>query len=381
MPRIQDIKHIGLVYELGADHAYGMARGMTPIRNAGLIIVETDSGTIGYGEAWGPTGLVEAALDIVKPYLVGRDIYDREQFAPYIYAQRYHLGIQNTITSCLSGINIALYDAIGKEQGLPLYKLLGGRRFDRVPAYASNGYFAANPKGQLTDQILNFRDDGFPGVKIKIGKHPDDDERRVELARNALGPDVLLMVDANGNYTVDLALASMRRIAPYDIHFYEEPLAPTDFDGYSRLAGLASIPIATGEALYTAHDFKRLVDGRGADLLQPDITLCGGLDAARDIASLSRLCHLRMSPHVWGGAIGLAAAIHFIASLPPWPHTDAVPYPVMLEYDRGDNALRDQLLATPIRCIDGNLLVPDGPGLGVELDWDAVARYQVSKPT
>ena len=186
------------------------------------------------------------------------------------------------------------------------------------------------------------------------------------------------MVDVNGNYTTDIALLSIRRIASYDIHFYEEPLPPTDYNGYAVLRPRSSIAIATGEALYTAHEFKRLMDINGADIWQPDLTLCGGLSVAREISTLAKLAHTRLSPHVWGGAVGLAAALHFTSAQSPWPHTDNVPYPVQLEYDQGENALRDEIIKTPIRCIDGHLTVPSGPGLGIELDWDAIEKYRVN---
>ena len=377
MARITDITAIGLEHDLGAKDAYGMARGLTSVRNMTLIQVETDAGVTGTGEAWGPCPMVAASLEVARPYFLGREIYDREQAPPALTNQRYHLGIQNTVTAVLGGINMALYDAIGKLHELPLYKLLGGLNADRVPAYASDGYFAANPANGLEEQMLGFRDQGFPGVKIKIGASPAQDAERVALARRVLGPDILLMVDANGNYTVDQALESMRRIAEHDIHFYEEPLPPTDFDGYAELRGRAPMAVATGEALYTGWDFKRLIDCRGADVLQPDLTLCGGIDEAKAVWAMARLANLRLSLHVWGGAVGLAAAIHFLASLAPSPHTDRIPHPVLLEYDRGRNALRDDLLSLPIPCIDGHLTVPTAPGLGIELDWDVVEKYRV----
>jgi D-galactarolactone cycloisomerase len=248
---------------------------------------------------------------------------------------------------------------------------------DRVPAYASDGYFSNDPDNQLEAQLRAFRDRRFPGVKIKIGQSPKHDAERVALAREVLGDEVLLMVDANGNYTVDQALESMRRIEGFDIHFYEEPLPPTDFAGYTELRARAPMPVATGEALYTAWDFKRLIEGRGADVLQPDLTMCGGFDETKAISTMARLANLRLSLHVWGGAVGLAAALHFLASTPPSPHTDRIPYPVLLEYDRGENALRDVLLAEPFPCVDGHLVVPTGPGLGIELNHDAVAKYRV----
>jgi len=374
---ITGIEAIGLEHDIGAANAYGMARGMTSTRTMTLIRLETDAGVTGFGEAWGPLGLVAAALDVVRPYWLGREIYDRDQVPPLIYNQRYHLGIQNSVTAVLGGINMALWDAIGKVHGVPLHKLLGGTALERVPAYASDGYFAAAPGNQLEDQLRGFRDQGFPGVKIKIGHSPADDARRVALARDVLGPEVALMVDANGNYTVDEALDSMRRIADFDIHFYEEPLPPTDFAGFTALRARAPMPVATGEALYTAWDFKRLIDERCADVLQPDLTICGGIDEAKAVANLARLANLRFSLHVWGGAVGLAAAVHFHAALPPSPHTERLPHPVMLEYDRGRNALRDELLTTPIPCIDGHLGVPTGPGLGIEIDWDAVEKYRI----
>ena len=376
--KITDIKAVGIEHDLGETRAYGTARGLTSIRNATLIFVETDKEVTGIGEAWGPCNLVVAALESLKPYFIGRNIHDHNQVPPYIYSQRYHLGYQNTVTSCLGGIDIAVWDALGKNENLPVHSLIGGLHEDRIPVYASNGYFAVHPSEQLGDQLKRFRDLGYPGAKIKIGRGPEDDEKRVATARAALGDDILLMVDANGNYTSDMALQSMNRIQSYGIHFYEEPLAPTDFEGYGRLRLRSPMPIATGEALYTAQDFKRLMDINGADLWQPDLTLCGGLSVGREIFSLAKLAHVRMSPHVWGGAVGLAAALHFAASLYPWPHSDNVPFPVLLEYDRGENALRDKLLRCPIKYIDGHLQVPDGPGLGIELNWDIIEKYRIN---
>ncbi len=378
MTKITNISVIGLEHRLGANRAYGMSRGLVSARNTNLVFVETDGGITGLGEAFGPCSMVSTALEILKPYFIGRNLYDHSQVPSYFYAQRYHLGIQNTLTSCLSGIDIAAHDAIGKLAKVPVYQLLGGLNERRVPAYASNGYFATHPKDQLVDQLKATRDKGFPGVKIKIGRNPADDEERVALARDALGPKIELMVDVNGNYTADIALQSMMRIQDYNVQFYEEPLTPTDFSGYATLHSRSPIPIATGEALYTPHEFKRLMDINGADVWQPDLTLCGGLSAAREISTLARLSHVRLSPHVWGGAVGLSAALHFLSAQVAWPHTDNVPYPQLLEYDQGENALRDKLLMTPIPCVDGHLIVPEGPGLGIELNWDAVEKYRAT---
>jgi D-galactarolactone cycloisomerase len=167
----------------------------------------------------------------------------------------------------------------------------------------------------------------------------------------------------------------MRRIAGYGIGWYEEPLAPQDWKGYAELRPRAPLPVATGEALYESFDLRRLIDGRLADVIQPDLALCGGISVARFVGELCAAEHLRLSPHVWGTAVGLAAAVHWVASLPDYPHAHDVPFPTLVEYDIGENALRDGLFTTPMVARDGMIAVPRGPGLGVELDPGVVARY------
>jgi len=376
MARIRDIRLIPLVYRMPQVRAYGMARALTAERGCALVEVETEDGVTGIGEAWGPAKATAGYLELIKPAYIGRELYDRELIWSDIICRRYHLGLQNQMTACASGINIAIYDAIGKTLGLPVCKLLGGLGRDRVPVYASDGYISGDPDNQLPAQLERIADKGFPGAKFKIGMGPRSDEERVRLARGILGEEMLLLVDVNGNYTVDLALESMRRIAPYDVHVYEEPLPPQDFRGYEILSARAPIPVATGEALYTVWDFARLIEARAVDVVQPDLTLCGGLDQAKAIALLCQLHNLRFSPHVWGSGVGLAAAVHLVAALPGYPHTDHVPAPCLIEYDVSDNPLRDELLTKPLKPVNGRIAVPDGPGLGIELDPEAIKRFR-----
>ena len=169
------------------------------------------------------------------------------------------------------------------------------------------------------------------------------------------------------------------RITPHGIHFYEEPLPPQDVLGYRELGRRGTIPVATGEALYTVHDFARLVHPRAVDILQPDLTLCGGFDQAKGIATLCQIHNLRYSPHCWGGAVGLAAAVHFLAALPDYPHSDYLPTPRLVEYDVGENPLRDDLLTEPLTALDGEIAVPDGPGLGIALNPESVERYRIDR--
>ncbi|MEZ5932600.1 MAG: mandelate racemase/muconate lactonizing enzyme family protein [Alphaproteobacteria bacterium] len=379
MPRIRDIRLIPLAFTMDAVKAYGMARGKTARREATLVEVETEDGVVGIGEAFGPPKVTAAYLDLIKDAFIGRRLYERELIWSDIIARRYHLGLQNQMTACYSGINIACYDAIGRTLGVSVADLLGGRGKDVIPAYASDGYITDNPSGKLPTQLEAIAEAGFHAAKIKIGLGPALDQARCMLTREVLGDDVLILVDANGNYGVDLALESMARIKDVGIHLYEEPLPPQDVAGYQALSRRATIPVAAGEALYTIHDFARLVYPRSVDILQPDLTLCGGFDQAKAIASLCQIHNLRYSPHCWGGAVGLAAALHFLSALPDYPHSDFPPYPRLLEYDIGENPLRDELLATPLVPVDGEIAVPAGPGLGIKLNPEAVDRYRIDR--
>lgn len=373
--KIADIRLLSLRHSFDPALAYGMAKGLTASRQTGIIVLELDDGTRGYGEAWGPAAISQAYLDMVRGYFVGMDVFAHEHAVDLIMARHYHFGIQNQMMSVISGIDVAARDAAARVLDVPLHALIGGAVMDSVPIYASGGYITLQGDAGFAAQMAEVATQGHKAVKIKIGMSPASDEFRVATAREALGDDVDLLVDSNGNYTVDLALASMRRIEAYRIAWYEEPLAPLDFRGYAELRQRAPMPVATGEALYTAHDFKRLTDMRGADVLQPDLSLCGGLGQARRIADLARLEHLRLSPHVWGSAVGLAAACHFVASLGNYPHSDNVPLPTLVEYDLGDNPLRDSILKTPLVPVDGRIPLPEGPGLGIELDEDALAGF------
>jgi len=375
--KIRDIVFVSLLAQLPKGKAYGMSKSLATARQTTLVRLILEDGTEGYGEAWGMPSVNQAYLPFLKDYLIGTDVLDAEQTFSRIMARHYHFGVQGPVMACLSGIDIAAKDAAGKMLGVPVHRLIGGKRWDRVEVYASGGYITENPDRDFRPQIVAMVEAGHRAVKIKIGLSPKSDEARTALARKILGKGVNLMVDINSNYTYDLARESIARLAEYEIGWVEEPLAPQDYAGYEQLQRWSPIPIATGEALYTAYDFKRLVDRRAVDVLQPDLSLCGGFWQGRAIALMTMLEHLRLSPHVWGSGIGLAAAVHYVAALPSYPHADNVPKAPLVEYDVGENPLREELLKNPLKPIDGSIAVSDAPGLGIEIDWDAVDRYVV----
>jgi D-galactarolactone cycloisomerase len=377
MPKIKSIDLKSFEYMMPPGKAYGMARGLNFRRTCSLVALTTDDGVVGYGEAGGPPRLMREAVGLVRSFFLGRSVYDFEIVASHIYNRLYHFGVQSQLTPILSGISIASHDAIGKSLGVAVHDLLGGRATDRFACYATTGYFTPDRDNAFEAQLQHAANAGFRAAKIKIGEGPAGDVDRVRLARQILGDQALLMVDVNGNYTVDIALQSLRRIEPYGIHWCEEPLPPTDVRGYAELRQRSPIALAAGEAFYTIHDFKRLVDAGGLDILMPSIISCGGFGQAKAIATLALMNNLRVSPSVWANGLAIAAALHFAASLPVAPHTDHVPFPMLIEYDTGTNPFRDGMLAEPLAVQRGEIAVPGGPGLGVTVNTSAIEQFAV----
>ncbi|WP_426955378.1 mandelate racemase/muconate lactonizing enzyme family protein [Muricoccus radiodurans] len=373
--RIARITLHPVLHVMGEAGAYGMARGLVAARGATIVEVETKGGVSGFGEAWGPPGFVAPYLDFVAADWNGARLVDHGALFHRILARNYHFGTQNGLMALLSGLDMAVHDALGKESGLPAHALIGGRARDRVPVYGSGGYFTADPALGLAVQLPRFRD--FAACKIKIGRGVADDVARVRMTREALGSEMRIAVDANGNYGIDQVLASMRAIAGFGIDWYEEPLSPLDEEGYRALLPRREIPVATGEALYTAFAFDRLLAPRAIDIAQPDLALCGGLSQGRLIGQLCTLRHARLSPHVWGTGLGLAAAVQLVAAQPAYPAVlDSEADPPWVEYDIAENPLQDDLLVNPLRPVGGHIAVPDAPGLGVEVDRAALERFR-----
>ncbi len=377
MTKIVDIRLRGFEYAIPDGQEYGIIRGLSRKRNCSIVELTLDDGTVGYGEAGGPARQLNQHLALFRSFFVGASAFSFDIVATQVYQKFYHFGLQNMLTACMSGISVALYDALGKKLALPLHDLIGGRATDRLSCYATTGYYSAGGMEDYERQ-LDSMDRNFRGVKIKIGANIADDIERTRKAREILGDDILLMVDINANYTADIALESIRRVEKYKIHWCEEPLPPTDERGYAELRARSPIPIATGEALYTVHDFKRLIEARAVDVIQPSLIAGGGLAQCKAIALLAQIQNLRVSPSIWGGGLAIAAGLHYAASLPVWPHTDHAPYPMMIEYDLGASPFRERMVPTPTPDADGLLPVPPGPGLGVVPDFDSVQEFAIA---
>lgn len=365
-----------LRFDLG-DESYGSSRGLVPARETTLVRVETRDGVVGWGECFGPCTAMVPLIDEIAARLIGTTIDGPVPFVTRNALENYHRGL-GLHTAALSAIDIALWDVLGRTLGASVATLLGGRAHDVLTPYASCGYNRADRDIDAFSEELAAHVEGFAGAKIKCGFGVAEDVSRAEAARTVLGRDRALMIDFNGNYLAPQASASIRALVGVDPTWIEEPVDPSDESGLRLLRHL-DVPLATGEALYTRAPFRSLISDRKVDFVQPDLAKVGGLTEAKAVADLARTWGTRLSPHVWGGAISLAAAIQLLASVPTTPHTENVPEPLWLELDRGRNALRDELLTTALSPEGGVVRVPTGPGLGVEVDEAAVDRLRADR--
>lgn len=352
-------------------------------RTALLVRVDTDAGLVGWGEcychdAWpAVAALIER---VFKPQLVGRDALARQVVWEHLYNWTRDYGQKGLSTIAISGVDTALWDIMGKAANQPVAVLLGGPFRDRVPAYATGMYLteqALEDPLPLAEEAARYASQGFGAVKIKVGFGIERDIRNVRAVRQAIGQGVSLMVDANHAYDAVTAIALGRAIEPQRIYWFEEPVVPEDLRGYRQVRRSLSIPIAGGEAEFTRYGFRELIAQGAVDVVQPDLCAMGGLSEALKVAALAEAWHVRCIPHVWGTGVAIAASLHLLAALPPQPPSlNAAP--PMLELDRAESAIRDELLANPIQVVAGQVAVPKGAGLGIEIDERALERFGVN---
>jgi D-galactarolactone cycloisomerase len=372
--KIVKIEAVNLKYDV--DSPYGMARGLITSRGSTLVVVKTDEGLIGIGETWGGGSPSVEHINQVSSFYQDQDPFDRDILLKKAMNSMYHLGFGGLHIAALGGIDMALWDLMGKSCNQPVSKLLGGKSRDKIMAYASTGYITETSSPlELSKQIENAMELGFKAVKIKIGINPESDRERVKLTRKIAGKDVLILVDSNGNYKRESALKSAQMIEEFDIHWYEEPLSPEDIDGYRYLKERTTIPLAAGEALFTRFGFRNYIENGLIDFVQPDLSKCGGFTEALAISNHAHSRNLNLSAHVWGTAVGVAAATQFMAYLPIHPHTLHEPSPILFEYDTSLNPLRTDIIEEGFIVKDGYIEVNDGSGLGITLNNDLIKKY------
>ena len=352
-----------------------------------LVRVDTDAGITGWGESKvsaGSFGDYHGVVAIINrefaPRLIGEDPRDITRLWERLYnGTRDHyalarghvfpaMGRRGVSISAVSGIDIALWDILGKSLGAPVWRLLGGRKAKQMAAYASGGWANA---AQIGTQLKGYvAKGGFAAVKMRIGVFdgsPAASAERVFAAREALGPGVDIMCDAHGTFTVSEARQFCHLVRDCGIAWFEEPVTADDKRGLAEVRRGTHIPIATGESECTRFDFHELIELRAADILQPDLAICGGITEAMRIGALASAANLRMAPHLWAGAPAFAAGLH-VAAASPAAH--------ILEYSLGANPMIHELVEEAFPVLDGMLEIPDRPGLGITIRADFVARYR-----
>lgn len=343
-----------------------------------LVEVVCDDGTVGWGECLGPARPNAAVVAAYAPWLIGQDPRATERLWAVLYNALRDQGQRGLAITALSGIDMALWDIKGKALGVSVATLLGGRWREHVRAYAT-GSFRRDGVDRVADNAAEMaarRDEGFHACKIKIGFDVAEDLRVIRAVRDAIGPGMRLMIDANHGYTLAEATRLGRAAAEYDIDWFEEPVVPEQIGAYAALRAAQPIPIAGGETWHTRWGMWPAIEARAVDILQPDIAGCGGLSEAVKIATLASLHGIRIVPHVWGTGVHIAAALQFMAAQVPDPVRTNPVEPIM-EFDRTPNPFRQAVLATPIEARDGIVAIPDGPGLGIEINRDALAQYRM----
>src|SRR4051795_9231050 len=365
------------VLEAKLSQPFAYSRAWYDTRTASLVEIETDTGLTGWGECYGPARITSAVVEAVAPWLIGEDPLRTDALWQMIYARLRDHGQKGVVVQGLSGIDIALWDLKGRHFGVPVHRLMGGPLRTEVRAYATGLYRrrTGDPVQYLAEEAAGYAQEGFGAVKLKVGFGVEEDARVTRAVRAAVGPDVGLMVDANHAYDEVAAIRLGRRIKELDIGWVEEPVPPEDLAGYREVKAALAIPVAGGECEFTRFGFRELLTSRAVDIVQPDTCAAGGLSECKKIADMAAAFGVRYNPHVWGTGVALAAALQLLAVLPSHTPGSLAPVEPMLEFDRGEHPLRQALLRRPIEHAGGVVMVPEGPGLGIEVDRDALARF------
>ena len=367
------------ILEAGLSQPFAYSRAWYDTRTAMVVEVETDDGLIGWGECYGPARITAAVVQTIAPWLIGQDPLRTEYLWQMIYARLRDHGQKGAVIEGLSGIDIALWDIKGRHFGVPVHRLLGGPLRSEVQAYATGLYRrkSGDPLKYLAEEAAGYLAEGFRAVKLKVGFGVEEDAAVTRAVREAIGPDVALMVDANHAYDAVAAIRLGRMIEPLDIGWFEEPVPPEDVAGYREVKAALSIPIAGGECEFTRFGFRELLTSRAIDIIQPDTCAAGGLSECKKIADMAEAFGVRYNPHVWGTGIAIAASLQLLAVLPSHTPHSLAPVQPMLEFDRTEHPIRQSLLLQPIEQVNGIVRVPGGPGLGIEVDRAALARFAV----
>lgn len=338
-----------------------------------LVEVRTADGILGYGECLGRFGArayAELINEVFAPRLLGQSAFGIRRLWQQMRASLTGRA-GGMLVEAIAGVDIALWDVVGKALGQPVHRLLGGMGRTQVDCYASSVNWAS--LDVMEAQALHVVGLGFQAIKIKLGQPVAQAIAAATRLREVVPPHVRLSVDANWAYSLDDAVAVGHALHRLGYWFFEEPIVPEDVAGYAQLRRAVSVPLAAGESDYTVAHAGELLRERLVAIIQPDVARAGGISETRDIATLAHAFHVGYAPHVgWSGAVCVAASLQLAAAMPAF-----VSFECMFIANPLRDALATQRVGAAQDLVDGRLAVPQGPGLGIDIDWDAVQRYRI----
>ncbi|MCY2964264.1 MAG: mandelate racemase/muconate lactonizing enzyme family protein [Planctomycetota bacterium] len=371
---ITKVETFALLHKL--PRAMGPSTAVSDLKDTLLIKITTDSGIVGWGETadvGGTRGIIE---DHLKPLLLGKNPLEHRKLWRSLWGANFGDG------RAVAGLDLALHDVRGKALGQSVAEMYGGRLRDTVPVYAAamNYHIGLEPEKQFPEEAASLVKRGFRALKARTGRL--DHKRDLAIlakVRETVGPNIRLLTDGNGAFTLPQAVRFGKELEKLDFYFFEEPLPQgLNYAGYDELTKSLDIAIAGGEVLDSRASAREHIVKRSFDLIQPDPTLCGGIAEVLFIAEMARLFSIQCLPHCYAGAIADAATLQVLSLLPPYTFGFSSDEP-MLEYDVGENPFRDEVVPKAFQLEEGRFRVPTGPGLGIEVDEAAVKKY-ATKP-
>lgn len=367
--KIEDISVTTLLFEYEEDERFQYAGGVCTHRVTSLVQVMTDTGHIGIGSAYSHPDLVRIIIeDHLRPHLLGRDPTETvERWSDMERLTRWY-GRKGVALSSAGALDVAFWDLRGKEQGQPVRKILGSDR-STIPAYAS-ALLWQDDVAALAQEAERHRNNGFLRMKMRLGRGPQYDVAAVDSVLSAIGPDGHVMVDGSMRYDVDSALELAGHLGKRNVPWFEEPFLPDDLAGFVDLKSKSPMVLAAGENEFGFAGFRELIHANAVDVVQPDVSRCGGISQAHSIGLLARAHNKRVAPHSWSDAITVIANAQFASALDN---------AVTVEVDQTGNPFVDRLLGGRLPVRDGILHLNDEPGLGIDLDQKIIDRYRLEK--
>ena len=386
--KISSIKSHVLRYEL--DKELGYSQQYYKHRTAHLVEIETDEGITGWGECFGPGNIALAnkyiVEKVIQPLIIGEDPINKE----YIWHKVYNLlrdsGQKGMPIQALSGIDIALWDILAKKAKLPLYQLLGGKTNSKIPVYGYGMMLQKKSVEELCElfkkEANQIKEKNFKAMKMKVGLGPKEDLKLVSAVREAIGDDFKLMVDANHAYNKNDALYVGRGLDEMEIYWFEEPVAPEDYDGYKELKEKLKTNIAGGEAEFTKYGWNQLIKNNCIDIAQPEVCGLGGITEYLKVSALAQSNFIPIVNHVWGSALSVAVNLHLLTSLPDMPG-GLFPAKSMLEFDTTEKNIFITDLAEEkfsildqVKDKDGFATPLENIGIGINPKKDFIKEYE-----